>query len=226
MAPLADFVDRLLTDGSAVLRCRPTAASKDRRQAVERLAAAYADHRLDVAGPALPFDAPAALAAAEGVWQACWFLLQRREPAEEVEKALTLPPPPETAAQHLSADLVLRFAPPLLRRARGLDAGDVLTAWLTRVLRQAPLSGVLSDVEEGPLGPVDLGGHAGLLLLYAERLADNVRPAWVPAEGLARPYIELVFAERALPLPACGAGVPPAIPQPGGLHHNPSLEKS
>jgi hypothetical protein len=211
MASLADFLDRLLADGSAVLRSRPAPGGKDRQRAVERLAAAYADHRLDVAGPALPFDAPAALAAAEGVWLACWFLLQRREPEEEVAKSLTLPPAPATAAEHLSADLVLRFLPPLLRRARGLDAGDVLTAWLTRVLRQAPLSGVLADVEEGPLGPVELGGHAGLLLLYAERLAENVRPAWVPAEGPARPYVELVFAERGLPLPAPAAAREPSL---------------
>jgi hypothetical protein len=223
MPSLADFLDRLLADGSAVLRARPAASNQDRRKASLRLAAAFAEYRLDIAGPAVPFDAPAALAAAESVWLACWFLLQRREPAEEVEKALVLPPAPTAAAEHLSADLVLRFLPPLLRRARGLDAGDVLTAWLTRLLRQAPLSGVLSDIEEGPLALVELGGHPGLLLLYAERLADNVRPAWIPAEGPARPYVEMVFAERGLPLPApaaCGAGVPPAGGQPGRLHHN------
>jgi hypothetical protein len=177
----------------------------------------------------VPFDAPAALAAAEGVWLACWFLLQRREPAEEVEKALVLPPAPATAAEHLSADLALRFLPPLVRRARSLDADDVLTIWLTRVLRQAPLSGVRSDLEEGPLAPVVLGGHPGLLLLYAQRLADHVRPAWVPAEGPARPYVEMVFAERGLPLPppeACGADVPPAGGQPGRPHHNLTPEKS
>jgi hypothetical protein len=205
MTSLADFLDRLLAEGSAVLRSRPAVTKEDRRKSVERLAAAHADHRLDVAGPALAFDVPAALAAAEAMWLACWFLLQRHEPAEEVEKALVLPPAPVTAAEHLSADLVLRFLPPVLRRARGLDVGDSLTVWLTRLLQQTPLSGVLSDLEEGPSAPVELGGHPGLLLLYAERLADNVRPAWVPAEGPARPYIEMVFAERGLVLPPSGA---------------------
>lgn len=145
MAPLADFLERLLADGSAVLRGRLAVDAQDRRKAVERLAAAYSDCRLDVAGPTLPFDAPAALAAAESVWRACWYFLQRQDTDEEVEKALILPPAPVSAAEHLSADLVLRFLPPLLRRARSLDAGDTLTAWLGRVLRQAPLSGVLSD---------------------------------------------------------------------------------
>jgi hypothetical protein len=202
MAPLAEFLDRLLTDGSAVLRSRPVVRRQDQRAAAARLEAAYAGYRLDVAGPALPFDGPAALAAAEGLWLACWFLLQRGEPPEEVEKALALPAPPATAAEHLSADLVLRFLPSVHRRARAIDPADVLSGWLTRVLRRAPLSGVLSDVEEGPAAPVELGGHPGLLLLYAERLADSVRPAWVPGAGPVRPYVELVFGERGLPLPA------------------------
>jgi hypothetical protein len=45
-----------------------------------------------------------------------------------------------------------------------------------------------------------LGGHPGLLLLYAERLAEHLRPEWVP-DGPARPYVELVFTQRGLPVP-------------------------
>jgi hypothetical protein len=200
MASLADFLDRLLTDGSAVLRARPVLHKQDQRDAVARLEATHADARLDLAGPPLPFDAPAALAAAVFVWQACWFLLVRNEPEEEVEKALELPPPPRLAAQHLSSDLTLRYLSQVHRRARGTDAADVLTTRLTQALRQAPLSGVLADIDEGPLGDVELGGHPGLLLLYAERLAEHPRPTWVVA-GPARPYVELVFAERGLVVP-------------------------
>jgi hypothetical protein len=201
MASLAAFLDRLLAEGSAVLRDPPQLHAQDCRAAVARLEAAHADVRLDVAGPPLPFDAPAALAAAQFVWQACWFLLQRREPREEVERVLQLPGAPRTAAEHLSADLTLRLLPQVHRRARGADAADVLTRRLTQALRQAPLSGVLADLDEGPCDPVELDGHPGLLLLYAERLAEKVRPAWVPESGPARPYVELVFAERGLPLP-------------------------
>jgi hypothetical protein len=200
MASLAEFLDRLLTDGSAILRARPVLHKNDQRDAVARLEAAHADARLDLAGPPLPFDAPAALAAAAFVWRACWFVLQRSEPDEEVERTLQLPAPPRLAAEHLAADLTLRFLPQVHRRARGTDAADLLTARLTQALRQAPLSGVLADIEEGPLASVELGGHPGLLLLYAERLADNPRPAWVGA-GLVRPYVDLAFAERGLVVP-------------------------
>jgi hypothetical protein len=58
------------------------------------------------------------------------------------------------------------------------------------------LSGVLSDVEEEPLTSLDLGGHPGLRLLYAERLARNRKPAWFPPEGPAREYVELVLGDK------------------------------
>ena len=57
------------------------------------LAAAYADHCLDLAGPAPPFDPAAAVAAAGRVWSACWFLLHRGDGPDVVERALALPPP-------------------------------------------------------------------------------------------------------------------------------------
>ena len=46
--------------------------------------------------------------------------------------------------------------------------------------------------EDGPLAPPDLGGHPGLMLLYAERLARNEKPAWFPA-GKPFEYVEWVF---------------------------------
>jgi hypothetical protein len=201
MACLAAFLDGLLTNGSAVLRGRPEIHPQDQRQALAHLDAAYADARLDVAGAPISFDAAAALAAAVFVWRACWFGLQRSETEQVVEQVLQVPPAPRTAAEHFCADLTLRLLPPIYRRARKTDAGDILTTRLAQALRQAPLCGVLGDIEEGPMGGVELAGHPGLLLLYAERLAQKLQPAWVPTEGLARSYVELVFAERGLLLP-------------------------
>jgi len=198
MPGFAEFVQRLLTEGSVVLRQRPLVTPADHSRASDILEKAYSAYRLDVAGPPPAFAAPTALAAAEFVWLACWFLLVRDEEPAEVEKGLRPLTPPTTPGQHLSADLVLRFLPQVYRRARGLAADDVLTQSLERVLRQWPLSGVLADVSEEPTTSLELGGHSGLLLLYAERLAGNVKPAWVPAEGPAREWVERVFAERDL----------------------------
>jgi hypothetical protein len=89
--------------------------------------------------------------------------------------------------------------PQVHRRAKRA-ADEVLTKRLEEWLRLYPLSGVLADLEEGPLTPVTLDQHSGLLLLYAERLAERVRPAWVP-EGPALASVEMIFAERGLQVP-------------------------
>jgi hypothetical protein len=200
MAAFVDFVRGLL-GGSVALRGLPAPDAAERREAERLLASAYADLALDLPGTPPPFDAACALDAAARVGLACWFLLDRRPTAEEVAAALPPPTPPATPAQHLSADITFRFLGQLHRRARGLGVGDVLTRWLERVLCVWPLSGALSDVAELPEGPLDFGGHPGLCLLYAERLAGRPRPAWVPTSGLAREAVELVFAERGLPVP-------------------------
>ncbi len=75
------------------------------------------------------------------------------------------------------------------------DPADPLVALLADVLRQWPLSGVLSDLEDGPPVPPDLGGHEGLMMLYAERLVSHDRPGWLP-EGRALEYVELVRGGR------------------------------
>jgi hypothetical protein len=154
---------------------------------------AYRVHRLSVAGPLVPFDAPAALAAAGLVQHAAWYLLNPGAPIEQPE-CLRLPVAPTTAAQHLSADPVLRLLPILLRRARAGSSADVLPKALADVLRRWPLSGVLADLSDGPLTSLDLGGHPGLQLLYAERLARHERPGWFPA-GAAAAHVELVWQQ-------------------------------
>jgi hypothetical protein len=196
-----EFLRRLLSEGSVVLSGPPVFSREDRGDATALLAAAFADHALDVGGPALPFDAPAALAAAECVGRACWFLVSHDEQADVVARALTLPPPEGLPAAHLSADVALRFLPSIHRRARAFAPDDVLTSALAKILRQWPLSGVLADLADPPLSAPTFGGHSGLLLLYAERLASHQKTAWV-TDGPARPFVEMVFAERGLRLPA------------------------
>jgi hypothetical protein len=207
MSAFVAFLQNLLTEGAVTFTERPRPAAADRTAARPFLGSAYEDYRLEVAGPPLPFDADAAVWAGEFLWRACWFLVNHDEPEDVLEKELaphplTLPSPPggegrvrgASAAAHLSADLVLRFLPQVHRRARALAAADRLPALLATVLRQWPLTGVLADVAEGPLTPPEFDGHPGLLLLYAERLAHNEKPAWVP-RGKAFEYVELVFRE-------------------------------
>jgi hypothetical protein len=193
MASLVEFLRRLLDDGEVILRERPRPGPDEEAKAY--LERAYQDYRLEIAGPLIAFDAKTAVAASQVVRHACWFLVNHDEPDTELEKYLTLPAPPTTASHHLSADLVLRYLPQVYRRTHALAPDDLLSALLAKVLRQWPLTGVLSDVREEPLTPLDFGGHPGLLLLYAERLAQHEKTAWFPT-GAALEYVELVFQEQ------------------------------
>jgi hypothetical protein len=194
MTPFQEFVTELFDEGKIVFRAAP----RDRLSLVDVsvLAKAFEAYSLDVAGPRIAFDAQVACAAAEFLRQAAWALVNHDERVNDLMKRLKMPVSPRSASHHLSADLTLRYLPQVLRRARGLDPSDPLVAQLTSELRHWPLSGVLSDIELAPLGPLDFDGHPGLMLLYAERLAGNDRPAWRPtAHCTGWDYYELVRQE-------------------------------
>ena len=58
-----------------------------------------------------------------------------------------------------------------------------------------------SDVIEPPIGATHFFNHRGLQLLYAERLAANLRPDWVPETGRTREVLELVLQQQGKALP-------------------------
>ena len=200
MAEFAEFVRRLHESGEARLRAAP--ADDESPEAIACLAEAFADCALDIAGPPIAFRPQTALAAARFLAWSCWFLMDRRESPDEVAARLVLPVP-ASPGDHLSADLTLRFAATVHRRARAGSPQDVLTRRLEETLRQYPLSGSLADIADAP---ADFGAHPGLLLLYAERLSARPRPGWLV--GPVLPYAELVFARRGLLLPV--------VPSPAG----------
>jgi hypothetical protein len=188
------FLQQLFETGEVVLRDRPGSPPDEEVAVRQILGTAFDNHRLSVAGPLLSFDADSAFAAARLLTDACWFLVSHGEPDSEVQRSLVMPRPPTSAQQHLSADLLFRYLPLVHRRARASAPDDVLTRLLTDLLRQWPLSGVLADVADEPTTPLQFNDHPGLLLLYAERLLHNDRPAWRPTTGLACETWELVRA--------------------------------
>ena len=201
MTPFDEFLTQLFDEGKVLFRTAPR--DRPSAPAVPVLAEAFETYSLVVAGPRMTFDPDIALAAAEVVRQASWALVNRDERMADLVKRLKMPVSPLTPSQHLSADLTMRYLPQVLRRARGLDPSDPLVAQLANVLRTWPLSGVLSDVADGPFVPLEFGGHPGLMLLYAERLIGNDRPFWRPTQqGPSWDYYELVLQEHGQPAPA------------------------
>jgi hypothetical protein len=180
MAAFSEFLTQLLDEGKIVFRSGKLPQDRPSDRDAAMLAEAFATLALSVGGPPIVFEARTACEAAELVRQASWALVSREERPEELKRRIRMVTTPRTPAHHLSADLMLRYLPQILRRARGLDPVDPLIEILADVLRRWPLSGVLSDVEEGPLTAPHFGGHPGLLLLYSERLAADDRPAWRP----------------------------------------------
>lgn len=106
----------------------------------------------------------------------------------DTDKSLRMPAGPASPGDHLAGDIAFRFLAGLYRRIRSRQGDDPLGVAAKELLRAWPLSGVLADIAEPPTTSVDFG-HAGLAMLYAERLAAHERSGWHPKD---RRHLELV----------------------------------
>jgi hypothetical protein len=154
MAAFQEFLTQLLDHGQIVFRSAKAPQDGPTERDVAVLAEAFDTLALSVAGARIPFDPRIACEAAEVVRQSSWALVRREDRLEDLKRRLKLSGPPRSASRHLSADLMLRYLPQILKRARGLDPSDPMIGLLGGILRRWPLSGVLSDVEEGPFLPL------------------------------------------------------------------------
>jgi hypothetical protein len=199
MAAFHEFITLLLDQGKIAFQSSKVPHDRPTEQDEAVLAEAFETFARSVAGPRIGCDGRVACAAAEFVRQSSWALVNRDDRLSALKKHVAMPGSPASPSHHLSADLMLRYVPQILKRARGLDVSDPLVGLLGEVLRRWPLSGVLSDLEEKPLIPLDFGQHPGLLLLYAERLAAHDRPAWRPDQSSpAWDYYGLVLQEQSI----------------------------
>lgn len=193
MTELGPFLELLFTTGEARLVGLPDPS--DRREAAAVIRRAFAEYRLNIPGPSIDLDVNVAQTAALFTARVCWFAVSRDEPPDQLNAHLPKVTEPKTPSEHLSIDLTLRYLMTIYRRLQAQNAEDVLVTRLAETFRRCPLTGVLSDVAEAPTGDLLFGGHAGLELLYAERLAVNLRPAWLPSEGHLRERVEMVFQQ-------------------------------
>ncbi|WP_020469904.1 hypothetical protein [Zavarzinella formosa] len=199
----ADFYRHLFQTGEAVLYDRPDESPVPDEDTANLLRTRFMQRRADLAGSLIDFDLPAAWSAARFTALGCWFLTSREEPESELKRLLADAPKPRTAAEHLSADLTLRYLVTVHRRAESLHVDDPLTIRLREVLRECPLTGAMAGELDPPTGDMTLGGHAGLRMLYAERLMGAFKSGWWPEDGPICEMAELVFqqAGRAIPAP-------------------------
>ncbi len=193
MSDISQFLRNLLHDGRIRFANQPERIHPPPADVIEILKDAYAVHSLAVAGSPIPFDPVMALAAGEFVMYASWFVLSHDEPESSIAQELRMPHLPATAADHLNADLFFRYLPQIHRRSRAMNLEDPLTVLLEKTMCAWPLSGALGDVVGKPTGDTTFDGHAGLQLLYAERLAMHEKPEWTAPGGATNPFVELVW---------------------------------
>ena len=194
---LRDWLERVLVHGESVQTEPPVFHPHSDAEIATLLEAAYLRHAANFAGVRLPFQKGAARDAARVLAEACWAQSSGGEyiPSPFCQRE------PASAAEHLTADLLYRFLPGVLKRAKARDRESALCVSLEGLLRKWPLSGVLADLDGAPALPPDFHGHAGLQMLYAERLLANPRTGWVPRSGTAYEWVERVFQDSGKPIP-------------------------
>jgi hypothetical protein len=161
---LLEPLSGLLMQGEVELSAMPVEEPGERAEVLALLREAYWHYQLDLAGPRLPFAGATALAAASWCLAACWFVVSRQEPDEFVERTLDWQPQLRDAADHLAADLTLRYLPRVLQRARLLGREDGLVRAIARLAGRVPLAGVLLDVPPGRAEiPTTLGTMPGCI---------------------------------------------------------------
>ena len=190
-----DYYRQLFDTGVASFVTRPSPASQPDTATARLLLERYLQHRAEVAGPLIDHDPALAWQAAQFATMACWFLVSRSELPGEMTRMMGKLPAPETPAGHLSIDLSLRFAVTVFKRSTALNPEDPLTVLLGETLRACPLTGVLADALPAPTGDLSFGAHAGLQMLYAERLTGKFKAEWLPPEGPTREMARLVWQQ-------------------------------
>jgi len=186
----AGFVRSLLFEGR--LYVGAAAAWELSDDGLDVLKAALAIEASHLPGPPLTASLEVLIPAVHVVYRFARRFLHPELTPVQTDQTLYMTHPPRSAAEHFSGDIVFRFLPALYQRALSRAADDELVKSLKQLLRVWPLSGVLADISEPPLTPLDFGGHAGVSFLFAERLAERERSAWFPT-GPEGDYAEMVW---------------------------------
>lgn len=198
------FVQLLMFEGRLCVGAAPAWELSD--EGLDSLKLALAIQSLHLPGPRLEGSLDVAIQAVHVVYRFAWRFLKPQPTPVANDPTLCMERGPATAAEHVAGDLAFCFLPGLLQRIVGRNPQDELAAPLKHLLRQWPLSGVLADISEAPLVPIEFG-HPGVGYRYAERLAKRERRGWVPTgadyeraevvyDVLGRPMIEPLLPEE------------------------------
>lgn len=169
--PFFETVQRLREHEELVLFSKLQPVTPEEREAlISFLRSEYDSECLSFPLNAPSFEGSAAVWAAETLYVAAQLLLDRSQEVEELEIYFPGYKGVIDASAMLSADLCLRFLPPVYLQAREMDPEDPLLACLERVFREWDFSGLslYADLDL-PYRDSDLGNE-GFRLHYADRV--------------------------------------------------------
>lgn len=164
------FLRDILDDGCATIDGVAAVTDDDRAAAAETLTEYERRCRIDFPGDPPRVSQPAAVWAAEMLFNACRCLLYRAIDEAGIDELLSQPFPGERdAAAHWSVDLSFALLPDLIARAKSASPDDPLLKILKQWANDWPLSSVgVADIEPADVDAIVI--HQGLLRLYCDRI--------------------------------------------------------
>lgn len=133
----------------------------------------YEKESLEYPYEAPPFDPAAALWAAKFIYFSAQLMLYREQEERELENILEDFPGPMNPSSILSADLCLRFIPPMITQLKLIDPEDPLVNILERQLKQWHYSGVAYELPVDELALEQAVADPCLHQLYCNRIIEH-----------------------------------------------------
>lgn len=169
---LSEFLKNLYEEGRVVVAERDVVAfgDEDLRDSLHNLHLRYSEDVAEMPALAPPFDAEAALWAAQYFCRAVQLTVHRHLDESMVAQLLTPFPGLLSSGATYSADLVLRYLPDLFRLAKGLSPRDVVVRNLTETAAQWPFSSIGIGCEPLSASLQVVLSNPSLRLAYADRV--------------------------------------------------------
>lgn len=173
MQTLTDFLKGLYGGIAAVGSELHEFTVHDKETALQQLQYLYEREILETPGNAPAFNSQAAMWAACFVYKATQLLLIRKLGEEHIATNLADFSAPITAEAVYSADLTLRYLPPLMNLAETLAPADPLVVHLKNIAARWPYSSVGCKVEADTTAGQIVLDHPSLCIAYADRIIER-----------------------------------------------------
>ena len=182
--PFLSFIRQLRLNEEVLLYCYALSASaEDENSVAAFLEAEFKNEALDFPIGAPAFDRSAAMWSARNVYLCAQLIMYREHAPKDLELLLTAYSGELNASAIVSADLCLRFLPPMIQQLKVIDDEDPLITVIENQLYQWHYSGVACKLDHLRIDFDRIISDPFLLALYTNRIThyQNLSLATHPA---------------------------------------------